>query len=116
MVLDRAGGCCELCGRLLHDGYAWVQPHSDHHRQPRGQGGTSDPAVNSPTNRLLLCGTGTTGCHGVVERNRRAAYDAGLLVAHGIHDPGRVPVELAQGRVWLTADGRYSDTPPTPED
>lgn len=116
IVVDRAAGCCELCGRILHDGYEWLEPHSFHHRQPRGAGGTSRPEVNSPSNLLLLCGTGVDGCHGFVEAHRRSAEQEGWLVRHG-HDPADVPVTVYAGpnalattftrRVLLTDDGAY---------
>lgn len=120
LVVDRAAGCCELCGRILHDGYEWLETHSFHHRQPRGAGGTSRPEVNSPANVLLLCGTGTEGCHGFVEAHRRSAEQEGWLVRHGL-DPADVPVTVFAGgdadlattftrRVLLTADGEYEET------
>lgn len=117
LVVDRAAGCCELCGRILHDGYEWLETHSFHHRQPRGAGGSSRPEVNSPANILLLCGTGTQACHGFVEAHRRSAEAEGWLVRHGT-DPAEVPVTVFAGgdadlahtftrRVLLTDDGQY---------
>lgn len=117
LVLDRAAGCCELCGRLLHDGYEWLEVHSFHHRQPRGAGGTSLAEVNSPANLLLLCGTGTEGCHGFIEAHRTSAEAEGWLVRRP-QDPAAVPVTVFAGaaadlattftrRVCLTTDGDY---------
>ena len=117
LVLDRAAGCCEMCGRLLHDGYDWLEVHSFHHRQPRGMGGTSAVAANSAANLLLLCGTGTDGCHGFVEAHRTSAEEEGWLVRHGL-DPAEVPVTVFAGgdadlahtftcRVLLTDEGTY---------
>lgn len=37
---------------------------SQHHVLPRGQGGDDDDA-----NLVTLCGSGTTGCHGLIEAN-----------------------------------------------
>jgi len=119
LVLDRAAGCCELCGRILHDGYAWLEEHSFHHRQPRGMGGTSNDAANSPSNLLLLCGSATTkdGCHAFVESHRRSAEGEGWLVRRPT-DPATVPVTVFAGgdadlattftrRVLLTDEGTY---------
>lgn len=117
LVVDRAAGCCEMCGRILHDGYEWLETHSFHHRQPRGAGGSSRQEVNSPSNILLLCGTGTDACHGFVEAHRRSAEQEGWLVRHGT-DPAEVPVTVFAGgdadlahtftrRVLLTDDGQY---------
>ena len=110
VVRDRAGGRCELCGVVLHDGASWVAVHSVHHRLPRGMGGSRRADVHAPYALLLLCGSGTTGCHGRVESNREAAYAAGTLVRQSA-DPATVPVIVwayaAAGRVLLTADGDY---------
>lgn len=73
-----------------------------HHRIPRGRGGG-----NAPENLILLCGSGTTGCHGWVEKNRSAAYQYGYLVETGI-DPADVPVAVAgQGWRYPTSAGLW---------
>lgn len=103
-VAERAGYCCERCGRRLHDGDAWTQTHSFHHRLPRGRGGR-----NTVTNLVLLCGSGVTGCHGQVESQRAASYDSGWLVETGA-DPAVKPVLVHQfGHVLLTEDGDYQE-------
>ena len=107
LVTDRAGYCCEICGLALHDGLVWREAHSFHHRRPRGMGGTRDKAANSPANLLLLCGSGVTGCHGRIERERSTAYIYGWLVRQG-DDPAQAPVWVwRQGEtpVRLTVDG-----------
>lgn len=113
IVLDRALGCCEICGALViqPSGGVWepqwmpVQPYSVHHRSARGMGGSTVAWINSPANLLLLCGSGTTGCHGHVESHRAEAYENGWLIS-GRRDPATVPVLLAGGdRYLLTADG-----------
>lgn len=110
MVLDRAAGCCELCGVQLHDGSTFIAAHSVHHRQPRGMGGTSRSDANAVTVLLLLCGTGTTGCHGHVEANRTEALAYGWLVPQG-HDPAAAAVHVQHAGnltpVLLTEDGTY---------
>ncbi|MFI0469270.1 HNH endonuclease [Saccharopolyspora sp. 5N102] len=63
---------CERCGVALGANI--------HHRRPRGAGGSKDPATNTPSNLLLLCGSGTTGCHGWVESYRIIAYRHGWLL------------------------------------
>ncbi|WP_372733598.1 HNH endonuclease [Nocardioides sp.] len=111
IVATRANYRCEGCGLRLHDGNTWTEPHSFHHRRPRGAGGSRDTATNTPPNLLLLCGTGTTGCHGDIERRREAAYTAGMLVHQGT-DPEQQPVRIWWRRlVHLTADGQYQETP-----
>jgi hypothetical protein len=49
---ERSGGMCEICG---------YPGNNAHHRKNAGQGGNDDLS-----NLLLLCGSGTTGCHGYV--------------------------------------------------
>lgn len=116
VVLDRAGGCCEVCDRLLHDGYTWQAVHSFHHRQPRGMGGSTGPEVNSPANLLLVCGTGTTGCHGDIESDRSVAVALGLLVPRPA-DPASTavfvgtaaPSTSSRRHVYLTHEGSYQE-------
>lgn len=108
LVAERAGYCCELCGDRLHDGDAWSAPHSFHHRQPRGMGGSRLDTANAAYQLLLTCGTGTTGCHGFIESHRSMSEAEGWLVRHGF-DPAVVPVTVDRcaGPVLLTADGDY---------
>ena len=98
IVKARAGERCERCGTN------WSEFWSIHHRRPRGMGGSKRAEINSPANLILLCGSGTTGCHGWIESNRAQAYEDGLLVRSGV-DPRSVPVRLRAGRVWLLPDG-----------
>lgn len=99
LVYARAGQCCELCGVYAYGG-------SLHHRRPRGMGGSKDPVTSSPANALLLCGSGTTGCHGQVEGNRADALERGLLLRQH-QDPTTEPVDLLIGRVILGPLGEY---------
>lgn len=113
LVLDRAAACCELCGQPLHDGYEWVADHSFHHRQARGMGGSTRPEVNSPANVMLLCGSGTTDCHGFIESHRADAEANGWLVRHGC-DPATTPVTVDRHAtpVLLTDAGDYREVRP----
>lgn len=114
LVLDRAHGCCELCGVQLHDGTTWLASHSLHHRRARGAGGTRRPETNSAANLLLLCGDGVAGCHGRIESHRSLAYSMGWLVHQG-QDPALVPVVVhgagstTNPWVLLTTDGEYRE-------
>ena len=93
-VKARSQGRCERCGKS--ESLRW----SLHHRKPRGMGGSRDPMINSPANVILLCGSGTEGCHGWVESNRQECYESGLLV-HRNDDPSEIPVTLRYGDVYL---------------
>lgn len=108
LVVARADGRCELCpAALWTKDLGWIAPHSFHHRQPRGMGG-SQLEDNNPARLLLLCGTGVTGCHGMVESQRVMAYANGWLVKRPT-DPAVVPAVVRAGRRLLTTDGRYEE-------
>lgn len=68
VVTDRDGGRC-----VRDDNPAG--PFSEHHRI---LGNRSD---NRPSNKVLLCGTGTTGCHGAVHHDRKANAWGGYIVS-----------------------------------
>lgn len=102
-VWERSGGYCERCGKAIG-----TSAMSVHHRRPRRMGGTTDPSVNTVPNLAILCGSGTTGCHGEIESRRSDAYADGWLL-HAGQDPAEVPVRLRGGpMVMLTSDGGYS--------
>jgi len=106
VIYERAGRACERCPRS-------GGPFSIHHRRPRGMGGTKDPAAGGVPNGVLLCGSGTTGCHGEVEANRVQALADGWLVPQGT-DPATVPIRhRTLGVVWLSEDGMYLHQDPT---
>lgn len=107
LLQARSEGLCEVCGRY--------PAANTHHRKPRGMGGSKDPAINQPSNLLRLCGSGTTGCHGVIESSRATAYRFGLLVHRWDH-PAEVPVKLLTGWYLLDDEGgvRPSDSPEPP--
>ncbi|MER7014528.1 HNH endonuclease signature motif containing protein [Saccharopolyspora sp. NPDC000359] len=97
---------CERCGVALGTNV--------HHRRPRGAGGSKDPATNTPSNLLLLCGSGTTGCHGWVESNRAAAYRHGWLL-RSWQVPLDVPVRIHdRGLVLLDDHGGMTSAPESP--
>lgn len=110
-VWAREASACLICHAPLVRGGGG---YSVHHRRPRGMGGSRDPVAASPANLVLLCGTGTTGCHGRVERSRDWYRDVGLLVPQGT-DPATVPIRLpGRGELWLEFDGgtRRTDVNP----
>jgi hypothetical protein len=77
------------------------------HRRARGMGGTWRDDTNSPANLVILCGSGTTLCHGTVESQRSKAYELGLLIRQTA-TPSQVPVQHAvHGLCWLTDDGDW---------
>ena len=96
-ILARAKGGCEVC--------FFAQPDQIHHRRPRGAGGSKAVDTNTASNGLAIC----SGCHRMVESNRKEAFTNGWLVHQG-HDPASVPV-LRFGSDWvLLADDGTTTT------
>lgn len=73
VVYHRDLFACAGCGLTGQPGDGRL---SLQHRISRGMGGTSRADLGSPANALLLCGSGTTGCHGWAEHH---PADAGRL-------------------------------------
>lgn len=67
-------------------------------------GGTTDPAINSPANLIVLCGDGVRGCHGWVESHREEASAAGWSIPQW-EDPTTVPVTYWDGKYHLDREG-----------
>lgn len=93
VVLTRAFFLCERCGKR-------VDQSSIHHRTPRGMGGTRKKEINEPQNLLLLCGSGTTGCHGWIESHREEGYETGFLVRRG-YKPEETPITPLDGKTFI---------------
>lgn len=90
-------GSCVRCGTPGHA--AWP-PHAQHHRRPRGAGGTRRDSSNSPENLILLCAR----CHAWVESHRNLARADGYLVEQA-QDPALVPLVWHGRQSFLRADG-----------
>lgn len=75
---ERALGCCEACGA-----YGATNAHHRVNASQRGRGTLG--------NLMLLCGSGTTGCHGRVTEHPAWARSQGLSVG-GTFEPCDVPV------------------------
>jgi hypothetical protein len=101
-VLERDGMRCLRCGVSVAHG-----PRSIHHRQPRGMGGTRDPLAHRLSLLALVCGSGTTGCHGEIESWRARSTTLGWLISRfEAADPQTIPIYLDSGDVvWLHDDG-----------
>jgi len=97
LVADRDMRRCVRCGG---------PGQQIHHRKPRGMGGTSDPAINSPANLVLLC----LDCHAYIESHRAEACADGWLVGREA-DPEMVPVVSLFGHLTFHADGSVDRDP-----
>ena len=95
VVKARARGACERCAK---EGGLTL-----HHRKKRSQGGDW-----TPQNCVMLCGSGTTGCHGWVEDNPDTAEVYGWHVRPW-DDPLDVPILYHGGAfTYLTEDGGHA--------
>lgn len=106
-LYERSHGCCEACGK--------VGANNAHHRKNQSQGGP-----DTLGNLMLLCGSGTTGCHGIITVHPQRALQLGFTVPRWVDDPSTVPVwrwsrELGQPlRVVLGDDGGVNPALPDP--
>lgn len=83
---------CRRCG---------VPTWQIHHRQ--GRGGDDPHRVAA---LVLLCGSGSTGCHGYVHAHPAESYASGWMVRRlGIAQCEDVPMLTPDGWVLLNADG-----------
>lgn len=102
---ERAQDCCERCG--VHGA------NNAHHRRNQSQGGP-----DRLSNLLLLCGSGTTGCHGFVTTNPTMSILHGWTVPRG-EDPAEyllLRFDLVAGkRVLVTLDDDGNIHPHTEE-
>lgn len=89
LVIARAGYCCDRCGTPLPG-----KQYSIQHRRARGAGGRRGNVLDTPANLILLCGSGTTGCHGLIEceERQRAGYDHGFAIRGEVQAPEEVPI------------------------
>lgn len=106
-VYERDGHCCARCGRTGDDsGRA-----SLHHRRARGAGGDKLGVSARMSNLVVLCGSGTTGCHGLIEGNRAESEEDGWIVRRGVTDPANVPVLWRGEWSLLLDDGTVQAVP-----
>jgi hypothetical protein len=112
LVLARDGFACAGCGKSIVG-----RPYSLQHRVARGMGGTSRADANSPVNLIVLCGSATSpgGCHLLAEQRDPVMHERGLWL-NSWEDPAAVPVVIATAllpvSMWLTADGKRTETDP----
>ncbi|WP_319456881.1 MULTISPECIES: HNH endonuclease signature motif containing protein [unclassified Mycobacterium] len=98
---ERALGCCEVCG--VHGAT------NAHHRVNASQGGR--PTLG---NLMLVCGSGTTGCHGRITTNPSWARAHGYSVG-GTFEPCDVAAlrwsRWTGAAEWVLLDDRGGITP-----
>lgn len=100
-----------MCGRALRFEGRSIE-WSLHHRTARQMGGSKLWWLNLPGNLIVLCGSGTTGCHGWVESHREHAEERGFLVRRGQALPASIHVmHFVHGLIYLRNDGNTSKVP-----
>lgn len=99
-VWERDSERCFRCGVILHRSRGG---HSIHHRQTTGMGGTKTRPKMSQL--ILLCGSGTTLCHGWVTGNPQAAEAQGYLVSRSANAAARKVLLWQRYYVLLGDDG-----------
>ena len=68
-------------------------------------GGSKNQELHKSANLIVLCGTGTSGCHGWVESNRDKARELGYLIQK-IESAQEIPFQDKDGLWWyLDNDG-----------
>lgn len=97
-ITDRADKRCEVCGSI---GATQI-----HHRQPRGMGGSKQPATRSAANGIYI----HADCHRRIELNRAKSYLLGHLVRMNFL-PNETPIRLWDGWWVLDDDGGRQPAP-----
>lgn len=98
-IYGAAGGRCVGCGR---------SDLTAQHRRARGMGGTGDISIGHPANGVALCGSGTTGSHGWVEKNPVDAELLGWRLAPGTPALGAPWWHRLEGwRAWAEMPDGY---------
>lgn len=105
-IIDRDHMACVRCGRAVDAGSFG---YSLQHRDNRGMGGTRDERINLPANGIVLCGSGTTECHGWVEDHETEAARCGWVVLSWA-DPETVPV-LTHTGAWVLLSNKGTAWP-----
>lgn len=97
-VLHRDGYRCLICGKDIE---SCPTGYSIHHRRMRSH---AWDGLNDPENLMTVCGSGTTGCHGMIHTNPEQAYAYGWLVHPWVDDPGTIQVKTWRGIKTLKGD------------
>lgn len=97
LVIARDKSVCQWCGEWVETSPGW---YSLQHRRARMMGGSRLDWINQASNLVLICGTGTTQCHGFIEAHPLEAAGRGFRLSVGQY-PSDAPLEDWAGRRWL---------------
>lgn len=110
LIIERDASSCVVCGIGIDTSYGRGVLWSVHHRLLRGQG-----LDNRPSNLALMCGSGTTLCHGNVHGGPAAARRGGWML-RSTDIPELVAMAHSQfGWVLLDNEGGMTPTDRRPE-
>lgn len=104
MVIRRDSSRCVKCGKRISRGDWYQGRASIHHRRLRSH---RFCGTDLPANLILLCGSGTTGCHGWCHSHPRQAMEEGLIVS-AYKTPSMVPLRSWKGVLALDDEGGTS--------
>lgn len=100
-IYQREDQCCAWCGKHAQGG-------SVQHRTARGMGGTRRKVTLA--DGVLLCGSATTGDHGMFESRPEIALRYGYRVPQSM-SADETPIFIwGHGWVLLAADGTYTSS------
>jgi 5-methylcytosine-specific restriction endonuclease McrA len=94
---------CVRCGASL-----FSVSGSLHHRKPRSIAHRGE--MHQASNLILLCGSGTTGCHGWVHAHPKEARKHGWIL-RSWDTPREAPVETMRGLMLLDDHGGMEEVP-----
>ncbi len=92
-AIARDGDACLRCGRNLQG-----IPASVHHRLKRSAG--TKAQVDRVENLVVVCGSGTTGCHWHIHDQPHESFDDGWMVRRGA-DPAGKPLTTTNGTLLI---------------
>jgi hypothetical protein len=97
-ILEASGHACVGCGRQ--------DSLNAQHRRARGMGGSRNPELGQAPNGVMLCGSGTLGCHGWAEHHPTEAELLGWRLSSGSEAVGSPWWHRSYGWVaWMLDDG-----------
>lgn len=99
LVWRRAWSCCERCGIPVLRNRGGYSIHHRRRRRPEFDG------VHAAANLLLLCGSGTTGCHGWVHGHPLDSRTEGFIVSTYAEPSSWGVLHAAHGWVLLDNEG-----------
>jgi hypothetical protein len=99
LIWRRAWSCCERCGISLLRNHGGYSIHHRRRRRPEFDG------VHRAANLLLLCGSGTTGCHAWVHGHPLDSRTEGFIVSSYAEPSSWGVRHAAHGWVLLDDEG-----------